>query len=792
MRKRFFYLMVILPIFTIIFLSLAILYIDSGKYKKITSYYNQHILEDFVNDNKKTIKDRVEFVNAIIEFESKQLEEIIQSELTTVLTMGYQVVDDIYQKNKDTLPKDQIIKKIIDTISKIKYDNGRGYFYIFEYSKEFMLWHPLDSFKGIDISNSTDSRGTLRTKVLKDSLSDGSKYGFAKFYIAKPDAQGNTKEYSRLSGIFHYKPLDISIGTGEFLDYIRDRLKEQVKQRVKLLNIDQKIGVIRLIKYDEMSEDFDCVLATQPCSYLVKNTTYPQKLKDIVMDVNTGYKGFIKFTDESLTRYVYYLYHKDWNWVIQSDFYEDDMMYSLNSIQNHIKDDEERIFKNSLFIILLCIAVTLIISFIVLNRLRTVMFEYTQEIKDQKDELEIIFSTTKDGIAIFDMQTNYLFFNEAYLKIIDIEKDELISAKYLDIVAQEDIVKVKRAIEETKVVGYFENLETTYIVKDNKRLSVNISMALLPDKQRILISIRDISEARRKQRQIKNYISLIDKYLITSSTDLQGNITHVSEALANISGYEKDEMIGKDHSMIRHPDMPKELFKEMWQTILANETWIGEIKNKKKDGGYYWVDTTISANFDEYGHKIGYTSIKHDITNEKLVEKLSLTDGLTDVFNRRHFDSVTPKIINSAKRKNELLSFIIMDIDHFKQYNDTYGHQAGDDALKSVAKCIEDSLNRADDHCFRLGGEEFGVLFKSDDVNSAVKFANKIKQNIEDIQIVHEQNTASKYITVSMGLICEYASKIKNQDDLYKIADDLLYEAKDKGRNTICSLIEGE
>jgi polar amino acid transport system substrate-binding protein len=172
----------------------------------------------------------------------------------------------------------------------------------------------------------------------------------------------------------------------------------------------------------------------------------------------------------------------------------------------------------------------------------------------------------------------------------------------------------------------------------------------------------------------------------------------------------------------------------------------------------------------------------------KELEKISITDALTNIYNRRYFNEVFPKVINSAKRKDELVSFLIMDIDHFKQYNDTYGHQMGDDVLTKVSGAIKNSLHRADDYCFRLGGEEFGIVFKADTKEKAFEFANKVRQNIEDLKIEHSGNSASSYITASMGLICKNAKLINDEDEVYKQGDDLLYKAKEGGRNRVESL----
>ena len=284
--------------------------------------------------------------------------------------------------------------------------------------------------------------------------------------------------------------------------------------------------------------------------------------------------------------------------------------------------------------------------------------------------------------------------------------------------------------------------------------------------------------------QMKKYIKIVDENVLTSSTDLDGNITYVSEAFCEISGYSKDELIGQNHRIIRHPDMKDSTYKELWETITSGKTWKGEIKNKKKNGDYYWVKASISPVFNRKKEIIAFTAVRVDITDKKRIEEISITDGLTNIYNRRYFDEMFPKIINSAKRKNELVAFLFMDIDHFKQYNDNYGHQAGDEVLINFAKCLKQSLHRSSDYVFRLGGEEFAVVYQVDTKDRAVQFANNLRKSIENLKIEHKYSSVSPYITASMGLIYKNANEII-VDEIYKQADDLLYEAKRSGRNQV-------
>ena len=300
------------------------------------------------------------------------------------------------------------------------------------------------------------------------------------------------------------------------------------------------------------------------------------------------------------------------------------------------------------------------------------------------------------------------------------------------------------------------------------------------------IELETISKTIQEQNEkLKRYTNLIDKNIITSSTDSNGNITYASEAFCTISGYSKEELLGRNHRILRHPDMSESLYKDMWGTITLGKMWRGEVKNLTKDGDYYWVDAIIEPLFDNSGTIKGYYAIRIDITDKKKIEEISITDGLTNIFNRRHFNDTFPKIINSAKRNDELVCFLLMDIDHFKQYNDNYGHQAGDDVLIKFAICLKENLNRVDDMAFRLGGEEFGIVFKADDTNKAFEFANKIRIKIEEMKIVHNFSSAGKVVTASMGLVCIEPNEAKDMDEIYKEADDLLYKSKESGRNKV-------
>jgi len=293
-----------------------------------------------------------------------------------------------------------------------------------------------------------------------------------------------------------------------------------------------------------------------------------------------------------------------------------------------------------------------------------------------------------------------------------------------------------------------------------------------------------INKAQRDE-SVTNYIRLVDQNVLISKTDLTGNIIEVSEELCTLSQYKKEDLIGNSHSVLRHTDMPDEIFKDLWKTIKSGRTWKGEMKNKKRDGTHYWVDSIISPDKDINGNIIGYTALRHNITDKKVIEEIAVTDKLTTLYNRRHFDTVFPAQIAITKRNKNLLVFVLIDIDHFKQYNDTYGHQAGDETLQLVAKALKETFHRPDDFVFRLGGEEFGLVYHVGKREDAKFVANKARENVEFLEIEHTKNSASNFVTISAGLYIVEADSHLTPEQVYKRADELLYQAKEGGRNQV-------
>ncbi len=169
-----------------------------------------------------------------------------------------------------------------------------------------------------------------------------------------------------------------------------------------------------------------------------------------------------------------------------------------------------------------------------------------------------------------------------------------------------------------------------------------------------------------------------------------------------------------------------------------------------------------------------------------ILERISSEDGLTGIFNRRSFDQFLQKEWDRAIREKTNISLIMIDIDHFKGYNDHYGHQGGDDCLCQVASALAEAVGRPGDMVARYGGEEFVVVLPNTDIDGAALIAEKLRRKVEGLALPHNYSTTANYVTISLGVAGIVPAVDSDPDTLIKQADAALYESKESGRNRYC------
>ncbi|MGB5918031.1 sensor domain-containing diguanylate cyclase [Arcobacter sp.] len=479
------------------------------------------------------------------------------------------------------------------------------------------------------------------------------------------------------------------------------------------------------------------------------------------------------------------------SWVNKNALIEPLKLKLVTIIDSNLIDKRVNTYlKTIVWLSFLYFLIAMIISIIFAN--------YNTREKETRLRLKIsdkMFENSHDGILITDRDNKVQRVNKSFTKITGYTEKEILNKtpKVLKSTGYHTRLFYKNIWDNLNEHLHWEG-EITNIRKNGSPYTEELSISKIYTEENdffYIASFVDITESKKNKKMIedkleenKTYLEIINDYLITLKVDINGKILDVSDAFCLICGYSKEELIGHNHDILRHPETPNEFYFSMWDTIYSGKKWEGEIKNIKKNGETYYVHTKISPMYNNLNTITGYALVAIDITDKKRIEKMSVTDELTQTYNRRYFNLTIEKEILRAKRDNKTIAFAILDVDFFKQYNDTYGHDKGDYALQSVALCLRETIFRANDFAFRLGGEEFGILTTDITATNFRKILERIRINIEDLNIEHSTSEASRNITVSIGGIVIDA-KNSTSVKVYKLADKLLYKVKNAGRNQV-------
>lgn len=334
-----------------------------------------------------------------------------------------------------------------------------------------------------------------------------------------------------------------------------------------------------------------------------------------------------------------------------------------------------------------------------------------------------------------------------------------------------------------------------YVHKDGTRFPVNLSISVLRDTAGQVFGYlgiaSDISERCRMEQDLRIAAVAFESQAAIMVTDAAQSILRVNRAFSELTGYAPEEAIGRTPRLLKSGRQGSEFYLSMWNSLIQNGHWEGEIWNRRKNGEIFPEWLTISAVPDAQGNIVNYVSTFSDISNLKVAESeihhLAFYDPLTTLPNRRLLLNRLDKAGAAGKRNGQYSALLMIDIDHFKTLNDTLGHDIGDRLLVEVANRLRHSV-REGDTAARLGGDEFVVMLEElgTDLDWAAIQAETVAEKIRTIlcEPYFLQGDAEYFRSASIG-ISLFCGQDKAADVLLKQADIALYKAKDAGRNAI-------
>jgi diguanylate cyclase (GGDEF)-like protein/PAS domain S-box-containing protein len=309
------------------------------------------------------------------------------------------------------------------------------------------------------------------------------------------------------------------------------------------------------------------------------------------------------------------------------------------------------------------------------------------------------------------------------------------------------------------------------------------------------LMLRELASRQRLLRVISSKESDF-RLLAESSSDMvtridfDGRLTYVSPSSLRILGWSPEELIGGQAlAGLSNDDRTavERVVAEMrrgdrQEALIAYRT-------RHRTTGMVWLESALSVTRDpDSGHIDGVVAISRDVTEHKQLEghlsRLATLDSLTGLANRRFLDDRAERELALARQTSQPISVLLIDADHFKAFNDTYGHQAGDHCLQQIAAVIQGHATRPGDLAARYGGEEFALLLAETDLSGCLIVAERIRQAVENLQIPHQGNSAAPWVTISIGAAClDPPSANSTMVGLIRSADTKLYSAKSMGRN---------
>jgi diguanylate cyclase (GGDEF)-like protein/PAS domain S-box-containing protein len=451
---------------------------------------------------------------------------------------------------------------------------------------------------------------------------------------------------------------------------------------------------------------------------------------------------------------------------------------------------------------------------------------FYQNLQEVRNLYTTLAESVPVGIYQNDAQGSCIYINQKTSEIIDISFEECLGHGWVNRLHPDDAERILQSWTQAFNTKTFWQEEYRFLHRDGTIVWVMAQCIFTFNEQGestgSIGALTDINERKQLEQNLKEYIKaqkiaeetlrISEMRYRTLVETLPGIIYcwssqkgefYVSQQVETILGYTAIQF--QKHPCLWnhyiHSD-DRERFSRAIQDCIQGKKFAIEYRIQDKQGKWHWFyDCCISSRRETEeiiieGLAIDLTERKKaeillEETKDKLekvnqkLEKLVMLDGLTGIPNRRYFDEILLKEWRRLRREEKPLSLMMIDIDYFKNYNDTYGHLLGDKTLILVAQTLANLIQRSADLVARYGGEEFAVILPNTDTKGTQQIAEQITDEIRQLEILHESSQVSKYITLSIGISTMIPHQDQSPKRLINQADNALYCAKSKGRNRI-------
>ena len=399
-------------------------------------------------------------------------------------------------------------------------------------------------------------------------------------------------------------------------------------------------------------------------------------------------------------------------------------------------------------------------------------------------QYEILLHAANDGIHVLDIEGNVVEANDVFCQMLGYSRNEVLGMHVSQWDAQFSAEELKRRMPE--FINKRAVFETRHLCRDGKVIDVEISTVGVhfDGKALLYCSSRDITDRKHAEEQLRLVSRVFDRAAEgVIITDENQKILTVNDSFTNVTGYAREEVLGKSPAILQSGKQGPDFYKDMWDILRDRGWWQGEIWNRRKNGELYLEWLSINVVRDEDDHVINYIGMFSDITlikeSRQRMEFLATHDELTMLPNRSLFNEHLKLALARSQRSGTQLALLFVDLDNFKMINDTLGHEEGDELLRQAAGRLKECV-RAIDSVARLGGDEFVILLEIENRAGATNMAKRILETFTAGFLLKDQEYK---ISPSIG-ISLFPEDASDPKILMSHADTAMYRAKERGKNT--------
>ena len=761
----------------------------------------QRVAETVQTQQQARLNAELDSAASFLEFTRSRTEDVLRKSLREQVDTAMQVAHAIYDQESPKRSSTEVKQLVIEALRQARFYEGRGYYFIDDMQGKFILLPTAPQLEGKTNLDNRDDNGHFIMRGLIDAARKPDGEGYSRYRWYAPDDPKVMAD--KLAYVRYFAPFDWLIGTGDYTYKWEQLQKQEVIARLRSLKFGNS-GYIGLLdrRGQLLLSPSDTSLEGKPQQNML--STQSAALLQLMATAQAG-GGIVHYpwqdrmsgaivNKTALVRLV-----EPWGWVLVATMQDDEMQAAVQQELSQQNLSAPQRWLNLLWPLVLALALGLAASWGFARWSRQLFQSYhadmlakNRAVADSEALFRAVFDNVAIGMAQVTPDGHFIQINQPFCDLVGYTREEILDAGFdFEKITHPQDLQTQWPLVQRLLNNQDDHysLEKRYIHKNGQVVWAHLAAKLVRDSEQkpryFTAAVTDISErkaADQAQQLAASVFSHAREGIMI--TEPNGTIINVNDAFTRITGYSREEVLGKNPRLLSSGKQGKDYYAAMWQGLIQTGHWYGEVWNRRKNGEVFVEMQTISAVNDAQGQIKHYVSLFSDITalkaHEQQLERLAHFDALTGLPNRVLLADRLSQAMHNARRRDQLLAVVYLDLDGFKAINDLHGHDLGDQLLTNVAARMKQAL-RDGDTLARIGGDEFvAVLVDLPTTDACAPLLARLLAAAHEPLVLDEKTLQ---VSASLGVTFYPQTDDIDADQLQRQADQAMYQAKLSGKN---------